>query len=351
MKRLIITTINLKKNSDIKRLFKLYLEGRTNRRQDEILYRYLTDSSNKDSEFHDLMNESWMNEPAQRDDSPQAAASLEQIWDKVEQKRYRKAQRYQVLKYAASIVLVLSAAIGWYIYENQPVPRTPVELVSKTTKIGEKIRMILPDSSIVYLSGGSKLVWPSRFIKGRSRNISLEGEAFFEVKRDTASPFIIQSGKMQTQVLGTSFNVYAYPADSEFSVAVRTGKVRVSEGIGGKLKSLSLLTAGMKLVYNGRSGKHAVNMGRADDANSWINNRFVFQNESLTGMLEQLERYYNVSFELRDNNLAQCRFNATFSNKSIKEVMEQIRIMSGNHIQYKMSGNNKIIALWGEGCQ
>lgn len=341
----------MKENNDIKRLFKLYLEGNTNRRQDEILHRYLADSSNKDSEFHDLMKESWMNEPAARDDSPQAAAGLEQIWDKLEQKRYQKAQRYQVLKYAASVVLILSAAIGWYSYENRPVSQAPVELLSKTTKTGEKIRMILPDSSIVYLSGGSKLVWPSRFIKGRNRNISLEGEAFFEVKRDTSSPFIIQSGKMQTQVLGTSFNVYAYPADHEFSVAVRTGKVRVSEGTGGKLKSLSLLTAGMKLVYHSRNGKYAVNSRRVDDVNSWVNNRFVFQDESLAGMLEQLERYYNVSFELKTTKLAQCRFNATFSSKSIKEVMEQIRIMSGNHIQYKISGNHKIIALWGEGCQ
>ena len=310
----------MKEHSDIKRLFKLYLEGRTNRRQDEILHRYLADSSNKDSEFHELMNESWLNEPAARDDSPQAAAGLEQIWDKLEQKRHQKAQRYQVLKYAASIVLVLSAAIGWYSYENRTLPQPPIELLSKTTQIGEKIRMILPDSSIVYLGGGSKLVWPSRFVKGRNRNISLEGEAFFEVKRDTTSPFIIQSGKMQTQVLGTSFNVYAYPADHEFSVAVRTGKVRVSEGIGGKLKSLSLLTAGMKLVYHNRNGKYAVNTGRVDDVNGWINNRFVFRNESLAGMLRQLERYYDVSFELQQRNLAQCRFNATFFSKSIKKL-------------------------------
>ena len=77
----------------------------------------------------------------------------------------------------------------------------------RLTQKGEKVKLILPDSSVVYLGAGSKLTWPSHFVKGKLRNIQLEGEAFFEVKHDTSSPFIVHSGQMQTRVLGTSFNV------------------------------------------------------------------------------------------------------------------------------------------------
>lgn len=342
----------MKENEEIKKLFKLYLEGRTNPLQDDILFSYLSDTKNKDSEFHDLMSQAWQNEPSERDRSPEAAESLNQIRARLDHKKQPKVHHYQFLKYAASFVLVLSAIVGWYSYKKYHAAEVnTIELLSKSTGKGEKIKMILPDSSVVYLAGNSKLTWPSKFIKGNHRNISLEGEAFFEVKRDTTSPFIIKTGNMQTQVLGTSFNIYAYPKDQTFSVAVRTGKVKVSENKQGKVSTLSVLTLGMKLVYHRDNGKYELNTERVNEINAWTENRFVFRNESLMEMLDQLERYYNVHFELRSRKLSDCRFNATFYNKSIKDVMEQLSIMTGNHMKYKISSDHKLITLWGEGCQ
>lgn len=342
----------MRHNEEIKRLFELYLAGKTNSRQEDILFQYLADSKNMDDEFYDSMNAAWNNEPAKRDHSLRANKGLEQIWSTLEKTSQKKAQRNQILKYAASVVIFLSAALGWYSYQkHQPAEEKAIELFSKITAKGEKIKMILPDSSIVYLAGESKLSWPARFIKGSNRNILLEGEAFFEVKKDPSSPFIIKTGNMQTQVLGTSFNIYAYPKDKIFSVAVRTGKVKVSENINGKASILSLLTPGMKLVYHKDNGKYAVQVKRKDEINSWIENRFVFRNESLERILEKMERYYDVHFELKSDKLSSCQFNATFSNKNIKEVMEQLQVMSGSHIRYKISTNNKLITVWGGGCQ
>lgn len=343
----------MKDNNNILRLFKLYLEGKTNDLQEEILFRYLKDSREEDIEFDKLMEKAWLNQPSHDDYSEEAKEGLEQIWAKLEQKKEKKLQSRHMLQYAASVFLLLSAAFGYYTYQQKhpTVAMAPV-LLSKITGKGEKVKMILPDSSVVYLGGGSKLTWPAHFIKGSQRKIRLEGEAFFEVKRDTTSPFIIYTGKMQTQVLGTSFNIYAYPADKKFSVAVRTGKVSVSAYTQGKVKLLSLLTKGMKLVYHhGTSGAYTISEERIKDVDSWIENRFVFRNESLANILEKLGRYYNVNFDLKSHQLAACRFNATFTNKNIKEVMDQISVMSGTMIRYRISPDNKTIALWGEGCQ
>jgi len=340
----------LEQYEDIKRLFKLYLQGGTNPQQEKILFSYLKNNKKNDQDFNDLMSQAWEEQPASRDESSAAAEGLNQIWNKVEQKKQRKDHRFLLLKYAASVILFASAGLGWYSYQKQKTEAV-IEWVSKTTGAGEKVKMILPDSSIVYLGSKSKLSWPARFIKGSLRNVRLEGEAFFEVKHDVSSPFIVYAAHLKTQVLGTSFNIYAYPDDQAFSVTVRTGKVAVAEHINGKTKALSILTPGMSLTYQEKSSRYAINTERVEDVKSWTENRFVFHKENLGMMLERLERYYNVHFELKNPDLAGCHFNATFNNKSIKQVMEQLRVMSGNKIKYKINNNKNTIALWGEGCQ
>ena len=181
--------------------------------------------------------------------------------------------------------------------------------------------------------------------------VTLKGEGFFEVKRDTLSPFIVHSGKIQTRVLGTSFNISAYPTDHIFSVAVRSGKVRVSEIDKGVLIKLSLLTRGMKLDYNIQNQRYLVSTVKVEEINSWTANRFIFKDANLLTLLGKLERYYNVRFELKSPCLANSReFNATFNQKSIKDVMEQVRMMSGGNIHYKIR-TNSLITVWGEGCK
>src|SRR5882757_615457 len=105
---------------------------------------------------------------------------------------------------------------------------------------------------------------------------------------------------METRVLGTSFNIYAYPEDKVFSVAVRTGKVTVSQNSNTGQKRLSLLTPGMKLVFQKTNGEYTMNSERVADVNSWTENRFVFHDESLGIILIKLERYYMVRFDIKN---------------------------------------------------
>ena len=339
-------------NEEIRRLFKLYLEGKTTQDQEDKLLRYLGGGKGGDEQLSDLIEEAWINEPSLREDSLEVDRELEEIWAKAENNRQKKNQRFQVWKYAASIVLVCSVALGWYTYQKNQIRHDEViEMLSRITAPGEKLKILLSDSTVVYLGGSSKLTWPARFVKGSYRKINLEGEGFFEVKRDTLSPFIVYSGNLQTQVLGTSFNITAYPTDKVFSVAVRTGKVRVTEINKGVLKRLSLLTPGMKLDYDNHSQQYLVTTEKVGDINSWTVNRFIFKDASMMTMLDKLSRYYKVKFDVKSPCLVAGRqLNATFNQKSIKEVMEQVRMMTGEKIQYKITGDT-LITLWGEGCK
>lgn len=339
-------------NEELRKLFKLYMEGNANLQQEETLLRYLHSVKSDDKQFSDLIQEAWSKEPSIREDSIEVDQDFEEILAKADTRRQQKSQRSQVLKYAASLVLVCSAALSWYSYQRMQIkPLETVEMFSRTTNQGEKLKIILSDSTVVYLGGSSTLKWPSRFVKGLHRNIHLQGEGFFEVKRDTLSPFVVHSGNLQTQVLGTSFNISAYPTDNLFSVAVRTGKVRVSEINKGTLKKLSLLSPGMKLEYYNKNHRYVVRTAKAEDINSWTTNRFIFKDDNLLSMLGKLERYYKVKFYLKSPCLANSRqFNATFNQKSIKDVMEQVRMMSGENLHYKIT-KDSLITIWGEGCK
>lgn len=342
----------MKPTNEIKRLFKLYLEGRTNSQQEEVLFRYLSNRKGTDEELLDHVEDTWANEPAPRDDSAETSENIDLLWAEIGIRKEKKANKHQLFKYAASLVLICSATLAWFNYQQrQPLAIKTIALLSKTTAPGEKIKMILPDSSVVYLGSKSRLSWPERFVKGKHRDIRLEGEAFFEVKRDTSSPFVIHSGNMETRVLGTSFNIYAYPEDRVFTVAVRTGKVSVSQNSATGQKRLSLLTPGMKLTFQKGNGEYAINDTRIADVNGWTNNRFVFHDENLGNILIKLERYYRVHFELKNPEMANCRFNATFTDKNIVDVMKQLKIMSAGHIKYKLNDDKTTIALWGKACQ
>lgn len=321
---------------EIKELFKLYLNQQTTAEQEAILFAYVAEHENTAELFQDEIAQTWYSEigvpSSQRAEATKSA--IIPTW----------------LKYAASLFLVCSIALFWYIL-NQKQDRAIITQIIKTTRRGEKLKLLLPDSSVVYLNAMSKLSFPARFEQGIKREIKLEGEAFFEVKHDSSRPFIVHSGQLQTRVLGTSFNICAYAGSKTFNVSVRTGKVGVSTGHKGKQQLLSLLTPGKHLIYDLNDKNYTISEQKPGDFNSWTENRFIFKNETLGNMLNSLKRSYLVDFKVQDPGILSCRFNATFSNQNIKSIMDQLLTMSGGGIHYKFNQDTTVITLWGEVCQ
>lgn len=339
-------------NEEIKHLFKLYLEGNTSPAQEERLFAILSKEGLLDASFEETTTEMWVEDVPLRDGSLAAQAELQAVWNRIGEEEQEKKRHISWLKYAASLFLVCTAALIWYSMKigDHKVADTPAFL-TKSTKQGERLKLVLPDSSVVYLNGGSKLSFAHRFEKGKHREIYLEGEAFFEVKQDINRPFIVHTGHLQTRVLGTSFNVDAYPGNGTYSISVRTGRVGVSAANDGGLKHLSFLTPGKQLVYQLKAKLYNVNELPAESVNAWTESRFVFKNELLSNIILQLERSYKISFKLKNPSLLKCRFNAVFQHKTIKEIAEQLQLMSGGKIHYQFNTENTIITLWGEACE
>ncbi|WP_343560336.1 FecR domain-containing protein [Sphingobacterium sp.] len=340
----------------IKSIMERFRQGLASPREKKILLHYLeTDQQEEHMElFTEMMAEMWDVEPSYREDTPETEAAFAEILQEIPQHKKRKPARIvQYWSYAAAVVLVFSVVSSlFYVQKPEKLKQTTsITWSSKTTPQGQKTKIRLSDSSIIYLAGGSTLRWPDQFVKGQKREVILAGEAFFEVKRDTSSPFIVHTGAVSTQVLGTSFNIYAYPKDKTQVVSVRSGKVRVSSKGMQETKKLADLTAGMRLTYEQQTEDFVVEKGQ-DPAifNSWIENRLSFRNASLGEITKKLSRYYSIHFNIKGScKFDHYRINASFDNQPIRKIMEQLAVMSGGKLSYRINDENSI-TLWRKEC-
>ncbi|MEN7548012.1 FecR domain-containing protein [Rapidithrix thailandica] len=224
---------------------------------------------------------------------------------------------------AASIVLFLLCLTGFFWWETQDMPEAnPSEkedYIVKTTRKGQQLAVSLPDGSIVRLNADSQLKIPRQFSKS-TRKVLLQGEAFFQVAKDQVHPFRICSGEVVTMVLGTSFNVKAYPEEA-IEVAVFSGKVKVNNNVKNK-SSLSqeiTLTARQAVsIYQDRM--HKLEEFDPLRHQGWKDKIIYFEQAGFEEVSRLLERWYGVTFVVHQP--VQGTFNGTFKNLSLPEVLK-----------------------------
>lgn len=227
------------------------------------------------------------------------------------------------LRYAA--VLLLTSAFGYFAllrpHKNDTVA---VALLERKNPNGQRSVITLSDSTVVYLGAGSDLKFPENFT-GATREIDLEGEAFFEVKKDHKHPFIIHTGAVQTKVLGTSFKIEAFK-NHLLTVSVATGKVRVDQNLAlpsHHLNSLAVLLPGQKVTYNAATDKAVTGLVAIADLQQWKKGNLIFNKERMDEVAEILERYYDVSISISGKELKAYEINTSFKpNESIDKVLQ-----------------------------
>lgn len=218
-------------------------------------------------------------------------------------------------------------------------------MLERNTPNGERATLVLPDSSTVYLGPGSKVTYPERFA-GETREINLEGEAFFEVKKDPAHAFIIHSGTVRTRVLGTSFRVTALKG-YDITVGVATGKVRVETAATASaqpVKQLAVLEPGEQVRYNEASGKAITGLVSVADLEGWKSGNVFFGAETLATVAAILERTYNVHITIMDQHLRDFEVNASFNaDEPVEKVLRILGATAG--FDYAKEANNITIKV------
>jgi len=242
---------------------------------------------------------------------------------------------YQLLSVAASIILLLIAGIWWW---NTASPA----MVEIATAENEKQLIWLPDSSQVWLNENSKLSYAADFDE-HHRVVQLMGEAFFEVREAEGRRFTIFSEGAKTEVIGTSFNLSAYP-NEPVKVQVVSGKVAFSP-VGED--NAVFLEAGMQAVMQDRT--FLEEKAPIDDPNfrAWQNQQILFSNTRLQEVIVLLEDIYDQRIELSHPDLANCRYTATFEGASLEEILYVLSVTGD--LSYELQGGTYMIS--GQACR
>jgi transmembrane sensor len=208
-------------------------------------------------------------------------------------------------KIAASILLVGGAGLWfWYNTGLQSKPETQIPAYVRTGP--EKMKkLILPDSSEIWLNSASTLHYNKDFNHGKERVVSLDqGEAFFKVRHNPNRPFIVQAGGVSTRVLGTSFNIRSYREIDEIRVTVLTGKVQVNS----QSKLLGLLLPGQQVVYNKRTDRDSVLSINPEQSNSWIDGKTYLRQASFAELALTLKNRYGIVLRAGNTKVEKLRF-------------------------------------------
>ncbi len=256
---------------------------------------------------------------------------------------------------AAAIVL-LAGVWGGYQYWQQGHDSESVSALDGTNSdaiyfenTSRKIMVhTLPDGSEVWLSPQARLQYPKQF-QADFRDVALEGEAFFEVTRDTLHPFRVSSGEVLTTVLGTSFNIKANAQSQQYEVSVVTGKVSVSApDPTGRRQSVQLLPRQQAIINatNGQLAQKELPAG-SGKATAWQPVSLTFQDATLGNVAGQLEKEFDLKIRLVNPKLANCRVKAIFDQQRLPEILNMLTLMV--EASYEMKGDT--ILLDGVGCE
>lgn len=246
------------------------------------------------------------------------------------------------LKYAAILIFFIVSAIvisKFVSFQRQLISQDQVELIEKSNPKGQKSQIILPDGSRVYLNSESVIKYKSDF--RYNRQIFLEGEAFFNVVRDTLNPFTIDLGNTQVNVLGTSFNITAYPDRASISVAVASGEIAVIHHKSSGEKMTENLTS-LQFVEVNQDGPFIKSM--ISDPNeffAWREGKLIFKKASLEQVIYKLEKWYDVEFSIENKDILIAGFTGTYDNETLEIVLDGMAFTS--NFNYVFDGKKVIL--------
>jgi transmembrane sensor len=268
--------------------------------------------------------------------------------------------RRRWMRIAAVLVgvsLSVWAVSKWLI--KHPVD-TPGVIVSQK---GTKTRTILPDGSTVWLNAGSRIEYDPSFT-APLREVTLYGEAYFDVVKQPNRPFIVHAGNINIKVLGTAFNVKSYAGEGSIETTLIRGLVQVTRADDKQQKPIYLHPNQKLIVPESRTDKAAVNevvkqkIDAATDFSiayldsnlqehqhletAWVYNRLEFRGDNFSVLAKKLERWYNITIQFADEHAKELMFNGSIENETVEEAFEALR--TAVPFTFKIKNNEVLVS-------
>ncbi|MBW8334670.1 MAG: DUF4974 domain-containing protein [Prolixibacteraceae bacterium] len=195
-----------------------------------------------------------------------------------------------------------------------------------TVPYGKRAKITLSEGTMVWLNSGSKMVYPAVFA-ANMREVYIDGEAIFNVSKDTEKPFVVKSHQFDIEVIGTVFNINAYSNDKISSAVLEQGVIKLIRQTKVYLPAENMIMSpGEMVTYNPKDEKFQIQKVDPSDYLSWHYGYYVFRSETLGNILKRLSRYYNVEIDLKNKELALVTFSGSLDLKnSPEEVLNTIK--------------------------
>ncbi len=199
-----------------------------------------------------------------------------------------------------------------------------------TTSPGQQFPVRLSDGTLVVLDAGSSLTYPVAFT-GTERRVQVNGQAWFEVAKNPAKPFIVQKGSAEVQVLGTQFNVNAYDDEPNVKVTLVQGSIKVNNGA----LSNRLIPGQQAVLYTAHSGIKVVKDADIDQAVAWKNGQFEFRSNSITQVLREAARWYNIEVVYEGDKPADTFTGGIHRSATLTELLT---ILEMSKVHFRLQG-------------
>src|SRR5688500_14508068 len=271
-------------------LFYRYVNKTCSETERKELLELLSDPRNR-VQVKALMGELWNDLPHQKL-SPETAEAIVQKILLQEQTEipFRQVPSFQRIA-AVILVTVLSMGAIYYITSRTASPHYALQTNNPDASLPRFIK--LSDGSTVILNAASRLDYPESFA-GDVREVSLEGEGYFDIVPDASKQFVVHTGKIKTTVLGTAFNVQAYPDQTNITVTVKRGKVQVSND----KRVMGVINSNQQITFNMHEQIAAQATVDAGQATAWMEKDIFFDDITLGHAIDQLEKRFDVSISV-----------------------------------------------------
>ena len=205
-------------------------------------------------------------------------------------------------------------------YSTQETVDTAEVMNTVQTLTGMEYMLTLSDGTRVFLNAETKLKFPTKFRK-EERVVVLEGEAYFEVRKDATHPFIVKANDVDVKVLGTSFNLRSYSDENSIATTLVSGKVAVSAG-----ENSEEIVPGEQAVYMKETGKMEVKPIDVTLYTAWHTGKFIFRNETLEEMMSYLSRWYGVKYRFIDEGAKKLQIGARLDRyNNMNPIIEMLK--------------------------
>lgn len=307
------------------KLLQLYFEGRTTEEQSRLITEWLDADIANMKHYQQLCR---LYEIGFWHEKPETAALS-----------FKKKFRWQnIMREAVKIAAVFILGFTFNYWLNRGVEE---DIAMQTVHVpaGQNAQLTLADGSKVWLNAGSTLNFPTRFIEGK-RQVTLEGEGFFEVKANKEKPFIVSTSIYDIKALGTSFNVNAYKQSKEFETALLTGKVEISDRITDRVLSL---TPNSRAVL--RNNGLSVIPIESKDYYLWREGILYFD-EPLTEVLDKLKLYFDVNIDVKNKSVLENKRHCTGKFRTRDGLDHILNVLQlTNHFTYKKDEEKNLIII------